>query len=68
MYDVCCSLCAGKICVPIDPSEVDSFNPFQVPTVSKICYEFETKGSKGTYTPVFTCTIGITCRYVNFRL
>lgn len=38
-------VCVGRICVPFDPSEVDSFNPFKVPTVSKICHEFETNGS-----------------------
>lgn len=32
----------GRVCVPIDPAGVDSFDPFSVPTVSKICHEFET--------------------------
>lgn len=30
----------GKICVPVDPSEVDSFDPDQVPTIGTILREW----------------------------
>lgn len=47
-----CSI--GRVCVPIDVERIDDFDPFQVPTVSQLCYEFETagtnKGKKGTFT------------------
>ena len=43
----------GRVCVPIDVERIDDFDPFQVPTVSRLCYEFETagtsKGKKGTF-------------------
>jgi len=29
----------GRVCVPIDPADVDSFNPFTVPTISQLCDE-----------------------------
>ena len=38
-------LVLGKVCVPIDIDMVDTFDPFNVPTVSKICCEFEEHGS-----------------------
>ena len=31
----------GRICVPIDPSRLDEFNPFDVPTISQICHELD---------------------------
>jgi hypothetical protein len=34
-------LLAGRVCVPINVSKVDAFDPFQVPTVSLLCHEFE---------------------------
>lgn len=29
----------GRVCVPIDPAEADSFDPFTVPTVRSLCAE-----------------------------
>ena len=39
----------GRVCVPISLSEVDDFDPFNVPTVSQLCHEFEARneGKKG---------------------
>jgi len=31
----------GRVCVPIDPKDVDSFDPFTVPTISELCHEVE---------------------------
>merc|ERR1712002_1311770 len=31
----------GRVCVPIDPENVDEFNPFEVPTINQICGELE---------------------------
>ena len=39
---------AGRVCVPIDIETLDQFNPFDVPTVSKICHEFELQGTNGS--------------------
>ena len=30
---------AGRVCVPIDPENVDEFSPFEVPTISGIIDE-----------------------------
>lgn len=38
--DVCVTI-AGRVCVPIDTTKLDSFDPFSVPTISRICQEFE---------------------------
>ena len=43
LYISMCPL--GRVCVPIDIDTLDSFDPFEVPTVSKICYEYETRGA-----------------------
>jgi DNA primase small subunit len=32
----------GRVCIPIDPSEADSFDPFTVPTVRSLCTEIDT--------------------------
>ncbi|KAH3697398.1 hypothetical protein DPMN_084899 [Dreissena polymorpha] len=37
----------GRVCVPIDPENIDSFDPFQVPTVSAIVEELN-KSSVGS--------------------
>lgn len=34
----------GRVCVPIDYATVDQFNPFSVPTISKLCLEVENVG------------------------
>ena len=31
----------GRICVPIDPTKLNKFNPFNVPTISQICHEMD---------------------------
>ena len=31
----------GRICVPIDTKKLNQFNPFDVPTISQICYELD---------------------------
>ncbi|XP_042905863.1 DNA primase small subunit [Parasteatoda tepidariorum] len=31
----------GCVCVPIDPNEIDSFDPFDVPTISRLCKEID---------------------------
>jgi len=31
----------GKVCVPIDPSKVDSFNPLTVPTITQLTDEID---------------------------
>lgn len=31
----------GRVCVPIDPKNVDDFDPFTVPTISELCHEIE---------------------------
>lgn len=33
----------GRVCVPMDPHDIDNFNPFSVPTVSQLCDELNTK-------------------------
>lgn len=51
IYDVVLLSChaIGRVCVPISLSEVDDFDPFNVPTVSQLCHEFEARneGKKG---------------------
>ncbi|CAC5374632.1 PRI1 [Mytilus coruscus] len=36
----------GRVCVPIDPDNIDSFDPFKVPTISAIIEELNTTESK----------------------
>lgn len=31
----------GRVCIPIDPREVEKFNPFTVPTVRSLCEEID---------------------------
>eukprot|EP01038_Epipyxis_sp_PR26KG_P012349 gene12349-16562_t len=31
----------GRVCVPINPNDADSFNPFNVPTVRSLCEEID---------------------------
>lgn len=31
----------GRVCVPIDPSKADEFDPFDVPTVRTLCAEID---------------------------
>jgi DNA primase small subunit len=31
----------GRVCIPIDPREVEKFNPFTVPTVRSVCEEID---------------------------
>lgn len=38
----------GRLCVPIDINNIDEFDPFQVPTVSQVCIEFERNGINST--------------------
>ncbi|XP_028393344.1 DNA primase small subunit-like [Dendronephthya gigantea] len=34
----------GRVCVPIDIDKVDSFDPFEVPTISELCQEIDDTG------------------------
>jgi DNA primase small subunit len=36
----------GRVCIPIDPMEVDNFDPFTVPTVRSLCAEIDDYDSK----------------------
>ncbi|KAJ8019881.1 DNA primase small subunit [Holothuria leucospilota] len=31
----------GRVCVPIDPAHVDSFDPFKVPDINQLCQEID---------------------------
>lgn len=65
-----CSI--GRVCVPIDVERIDDFDPFQVPTVSQLCYEFETagtnKGKKGTFTVKHMPFYSTRCHLLFFSL
>ncbi|WAR10667.1 PRI1-like protein [Mya arenaria] len=37
----------GRVCVPIDPENIDSFDPFAVPTISTIVEELNKAGTVG---------------------
>lgn len=43
----CVHPATGRICVPIDPREVDSFDPEAVPTVGQLLRELGTLGEGG---------------------
>merc|ERR1712083_1184349 len=34
----------GRVCVPIDPARVDSFNPLEVPTIGRLVEELNRTG------------------------
>mmetsp|Transcript_17442 Transcript_17442/g.38683 ORF Transcript_17442/g.38683 Transcript_17442/m.38683 type:complete len:457 (-) Transcript_17442:83-1453(-) len=36
----------GRVCVPIDPAQADSFDPFSVPTVRSLCAEVDAYDSE----------------------
>ncbi|CAK8697904.1 DNA primase small subunit-like [Clavelina lepadiformis] len=36
----------GRVCVPIDVENVDSFDPFDVPTISELCFQVEKNNEK----------------------
>jgi len=37
----------GRVCVPIDPQDCDSFDPTNVPTLSQLLNELNDEGVKG---------------------
>ena len=56
----------GRVCVPIDITCVEEFDPFTVPTISQICHEFETctdEGRKGMNGTTPTLYYYGTCKY-----
>ncbi|EDQ84899.1 uncharacterized protein MONBRDRAFT_39071 [Monosiga brevicollis MX1] len=51
--DINVSKGTGRVCVPIDPSKADEFDPFAVPTIDRLCREldeFEEEQQLNAYT------------------
>lgn len=38
----------GRVCVPIEPSKCDDFDPFDVPTIAELCQEAAAAGEKAS--------------------
>ena len=59
-------VCVGRVCVPIDINKVESFDPFAVPTVSKICHEFEALSRNERNGVCLLHDCHLICDYVSF--
>ena len=46
----------GRICVPIDPNNIDNFDPLEVPTLSQIINEYNSKGKEEGDKPKYEYT------------
>ncbi|KAL1747623.1 hypothetical protein HDZ31DRAFT_61099 [Schizophyllum fasciatum] len=38
----------GRVCVPVDPADIDSFDPMKVPTVQQLLQELDAAAASGT--------------------